>query len=73
MEVGANTTINDPSYAGVVSVLVILKAQILAYREVFVAASLVTLIGAFVALSLRDYSKIKDEKVKPEVQFDGIV
>lgn len=73
MEVGANTTINDPSYAGVVSVLVILKAQILAYREVFVAASLVTLVGAFVALSLRDHSKIKDEKVKPEIQLDGVV
>lgn len=28
-------------------------------------ASIVTAIGAFVALSLKDYSRIKDEKIEP--------
>lgn len=62
LEVGANTVINDPQYASFLPGLVVLKAQILAYREVFFIASIVTVVGAFVALSLKDHSKIKDEK-----------
>ena len=62
LEVGANTIINDPKFASFLPALVVLKSQILAYREVFLVASLVTVVGAFVALTLKDHSKIKDEK-----------
>lgn len=65
LELGANTIINDPKLTSVVSALVVLKGQIMAYREVFFVASIVTAIGAFVALSLKDYSRIKDEKIEP--------
>jgi EmrB/QacA subfamily drug resistance transporter len=60
LEVGANTIINDPKFASFVPTLVVLKSQILAYREVFLTASIATAFGAFVALTLRDSSKIKD-------------
>jgi len=62
LEVGANTIINDPKFASLVPSLVVLKSQILAYREVFLTASIATAFGAFVALTLRDSSKIGDVK-----------
>jgi len=71
LEVGANTIINDPKVASFLPALVVLKSQILAYREVFFVASLVTVVGAFVALTLRDSSKIKDEK-NEAIQLEGI-
>ena len=71
LEVGANTIINDPKFASFLPALVVLKSQILAYREVFLVASLVTVAGAFVALTLRDHSKIKDEK-NEAIQLEGI-
>lgn len=64
LELGANAIINDKSLTSVISALVVLKSQIIAYREVFLAASIVTTIGAFVALSLGDSSKIKDEETE---------
>ena len=72
LEVGANTIINDPKFASFLPALVVLKSQILAYREVFFVASLVTVVGAFVALTLRDHSKIKDEKGEPVHLGEGI-
>ena len=71
LEVGANTIINDPIFAASLPALVVLKSQILAYREVFFVASLITMVGAFVALTLRDSSKIKDEKMKT-IHLEGI-
>lgn len=67
LEVGTNSIINNTAYASVVPALVILKAQILAYREVFLAAAAVTFLGVFVALSLKDNPKIKDEHVMIEM------
>ncbi len=59
LEVGAYTIINDASYTSVVATLAILKAQILAYREVFAVASLIALCGALVALALPDIQRKK--------------
>lgn len=67
LEVGANTIINDFSYSSFIPALIVLKAQVLAYREVFLAAATVTAVGAFVALTLKDSSKIRDEKVAVEL------
>jgi len=73
LSVGVNTVINDSAYAAVVPALVILKAQILAYREVFLAASAVTLLGSLVALSLKDHAKIKDEKISEDIHMEGMI
>lgn len=54
LELGAHTVINDPTFVSVLPSLVILKSQILAYREVFLLASIVTVIGAIIALFLQD-------------------
>jgi DHA2 family multidrug resistance protein len=69
LEVGANTIINNSAYASLVPTLVALKAQVLAYREVFLAAAIVMFVGGFVSLMLRDSSKIKDEKIK-EIELE---
>ncbi len=67
LEIGANTVINDPSFVNLVPGLVILKSQILAYREVFLSASVITVFGAFLALLLKDTSKIEERKSSEEV------
>lgn len=58
---GNNAIINDPKVSSVVPMLVVLKAQVLAYREVFFVAATLSLLAAFVALTLKDSSKIKEE------------
>lgn len=63
LEVGANAIINNATYTSVVASLVVLKATVLAYREVFFVASFFPVIGAFIALTLKDHSKIKDQTV----------
>jgi DHA2 family multidrug resistance protein len=62
LELGANAVINDPKFAKIVPSLVILKAQILAYREVFLVAAILSLLAAVVALSLNDSNKIIENK-----------
>ena len=62
LELGANAVINDPKFAKIVPNLVILKAQILAYREVFLVAAVLSLLAAVVALSLSDSNKIVENK-----------
>lgn len=71
LELGANAIINNQVYASVVPSLVILRATVLAYREVFLVASIIVVTGAFIALTLKDHSKIKDEKIKA-IQLEGI-
>jgi EmrB/QacA subfamily drug resistance transporter len=62
LKLGANAVINDPKFAKIVPSLVILKAQILAYREVFLVAAILSLLAAIVALSLSDSNKIVENK-----------
>lgn len=61
LTLGNNAIINDPKVSSVVPMLVVLKAQVLAYREVFFVAATLSLLAAFVALTLKDSSKIKEE------------
>lgn len=61
LELGANAIINNPKIIPVLPALISLKAQILSYREVFFVSAIITVIGAFVALSLRDPREIKEE------------
>lgn len=63
LEVGANAVINNPAYFSLASSLVVLKATVLAYREVFFVSSIIVAAGAFIALTLKDNSKIKDAAV----------
>lgn len=60
LEVGANAVINNPAYFSMASSLVVLKATVLAYREVFLVSSIIVATGAFIGLTLKDHSKIKD-------------
>ncbi len=65
MNLAQNTIINtkDPLIYGQVMNLVILKAQIIAYRTDFYIASLILLLGAFAALFLKVDKDLKDAHV----------
>ena len=59
LELGQNAIINttNPQVTQTVSALVILKAQVMAYGDVFVIASVIMAIGVIVALFLRQPKK----------------
>jgi EmrB/QacA subfamily drug resistance transporter len=61
LELGANAIINNSTYNSLVASLVILRATVLAYREVFLVSSIIVATGAFIGLTLKDRTKIKDE------------
>ena len=66
LELGQNTVVrvSDPQTLGTVQMLVILKAQVEAYGEVFLVASIVMSLGVVVALFLKSPER-RTEKIDP--------
>jgi EmrB/QacA subfamily drug resistance transporter len=62
LSIGQNTVIHDSSTAGMVQMLIILKAQVEAYGEVFLVASIIMAFGVVFALFLRT-PQIRDDKL----------
>lgn len=54
LTIAHNTTINDPHMTGIVTALIIAKAQVEAYGEVFLIASVVMSLGVIAAFFLRE-------------------
>jgi MFS family permease len=68
-EISSNTSINSysPALQKIVPGLVVLKAQIVSYGFVFLAASSLMLVGALVALTLRESTKDYADEAEEEI------